>query len=56
MHRLFAVVVTAAVVMGSVARAMTISEAETRADEAKVEAKSDSRLRQLMHQARGQHP
>jgi hypothetical protein len=54
MHRLFAVVVTLAVMVGSVARAMTLVEAEARADEAKVEAKIDSRLRQLLQQARAQ--
>ena len=54
MHRLFAVVVTAAVVVGSVARATTLVEAETRADAAKVEAKIDARLRQLLQQAHAQ--
>ncbi len=51
MHRLFAVVVTAAVVVGSVAKAMTIKESEMRADQAQVEAKIDARLRQLLIQA-----
>lgn len=54
MHRVFAVVVTLAVVVGSVARAMTLVEAETRADEARVEAKIDARLRQLLHKAHQQ--
>jgi hypothetical protein len=55
MHRLFAVVVTAAVVVGTVARAMTAQEAEQKADAALVEAKIDARLRQLLVQARASH-
>jgi hypothetical protein len=49
---MFAVVVTAAVVVGTVARAMTAQVTEEKADQALVEAKIDARLRQLLIQAR----